>query len=123
MRWRILLYAQCEECILRYVPASSNIHDLWLISFVKATPNDTIFGDPDTHILYITASATNESIPIFHRTSPTAILDHFVGNTRDIAAPEWMAWDRVELQFRQPRSSIADIFARLAVSDHNSLEV
>jgi len=89
---------------------------------IEATPNDTIFGDPDTHILYITASATNESIPIFHRTSPTAILDHFVGNTRDIAAPEWMAWDRVELQFRQPRSSIADIFARLAVSDHNSLE-
>jgi hypothetical protein len=76
-----------------------------LISFVKATPNDTIFEDPDTHILYITASATNESIPIFHRTSPTAILDHFVGDMRDIAAPE--------LQFHQPRSSIADIFARL----------
>ncbi|KIM85527.1 hypothetical protein PILCRDRAFT_336461 [Piloderma croceum F 1598] len=29
---------------------------------IEATPNDTIFEDPDTHILYITASATNESL-------------------------------------------------------------
>jgi len=85
--------------------------------------DDGYFKDPDTYTLYITASAMDESIPVFHRTSPAAVLDRFIGDKSRVDAPEWVEWDKAELEFQQPRSCIADVFARLAVSDHNLLEV
>lgn len=82
-----------------------------------------MFQDPDTHLLYIVARASDTLFPLCACTSPLAVLDRFIGDPSELDAPEWSMSDSFEMHFRQPRASFAKLFAQLAVSDYNSDQV
>jgi hypothetical protein len=76
--------------------------------------------DPDTFILYITASVLPESnVPPLSRSSPRATLARYVGFKEDLDAPVWTRWDKSIVTFDQPRGSFADLFARMAAWEDN----
>jgi hypothetical protein len=76
--------------------------------------------DPDTFILYITASVSPESgVPALSRSSPRATLVRYVGFKGDQDAPRWTQWDKSVVTFGQPRGAFADLFAQMADWDEN----
>jgi hypothetical protein len=76
--------------------------------------------DPDTFILYITASVSPESgVPTLSRSSPRATLAHYTGFKDHPNAPGWTRWDNSTVTFWQPRGSFADLFARMAAWEVN----
>ncbi|KIM78576.1 hypothetical protein PILCRDRAFT_11041 [Piloderma croceum F 1598] len=79
--------------------------------------------DPDTFILYITASVSPElGIPPLACSSPRATLARYVGFSDDLEAPEWTRWGNSILSFRQPKGSFADLFARMATWEENRMK-
>jgi hypothetical protein len=76
--------------------------------------------DPDTFILYITASVSPESgVPTLSRSSPRAILARYTGFKDHPSAPGWTQWDNSTVTFWQPRGSFADVFAQMAAWEVN----
>ncbi|KAF8057435.1 hypothetical protein FPV67DRAFT_1677229 [Lyophyllum atratum] len=85
---------------------------------------DSIFTESDTYRLYLTGTICDSLLvetPL--RTSPRAVLDHYVGSSDDLSAPEWTRWNDDILEFCQPRDTFIALFARMALWKHNLNEI
>jgi hypothetical protein len=102
------------------------INTLNLIEFSQPqAPDDgTIFEDPPTYTLYITAHLPRGAkYYMLLWQSPRAVLEKFVGFSNDPDAPEWTRWVHSILEFQQPKASFADLFVRMAAWDENKVQV
>jgi hypothetical protein len=50
-------------------------------------------------------------------------LDHYVGYSSELTAPDWVNDDQILAEFLQPRSIIAETFVQLSMSDMNRRQV
>ena len=80
----------------------------------KAEQDETDFINPLTYTLYLTCMIASLKVPIYHRRSPRAILDRYIGFPGELTAPDWVDWDKTTLDFYQPRVAMAETFARLS---------
>ncbi|KZP12950.1 hypothetical protein FIBSPDRAFT_961013 [Athelia psychrophila] len=78
-----------------------------------------MFEDLPTYTLYITAIVRMDTVPFLQRRSPVAILDRYEGTGVEIDAPEWIRNGEEYHRFYQPRGVFAELFAKLALSEHN----
>lgn len=83
----------------------------------------TMFEDLPTYTLYITAIVRMDTVPFLQRRSPVAILDRYEGTGVEIDAPEWIRNGEEYHRFYQPRGVFAELFAKLALSEHNVSKV
>jgi hypothetical protein len=101
-----------------------DIHLGRLMLIYQAFDMCTPVKDPDTFMLYITASVSPESgVPSLSCSSPRAMLARYVGFKEDLDAPGWTQWENSVMRFEQPRGAFADLFARMAAWDENRVVV
>ncbi|KIM73712.1 hypothetical protein PILCRDRAFT_828847 [Piloderma croceum F 1598] len=90
---------------------------------IAAPDNGTIFEDPDTHTLYITARIPHGAKShLLLRQSPRAVLERFVGSSSDRMAPDWTRWPRPAVEFQQPKANFANLFVHMAMWEENMVQ-
>lgn len=110
-----------------FCPGQITIHAIYSVKcliMIQASEDDSIFEDPPTHTLYLSARApsTPNGVPFLHQ-SPLATLDRYVGYPNERHAPHWVRWTRSSAVFRYRAASFAKLFLKLATWKVNSDQV
>ncbi|KAK7008312.1 hypothetical protein R3P38DRAFT_3324899 [Favolaschia claudopus] len=72
------------------------------------------------HTLWLNAVVSSEISPCLHaRTSPTAVIDTFVGNLADSRAPGWLRSLETAVSFAHERAGFIGLFANVAMWSDN----
>jgi hypothetical protein len=86
--------------------------------------NDTLFGNPPTYKLLITALVPPTlNVPSILRQSPWAILDVYEGRKYDGDAPQWMQWSNSSMSFYHCIPSFTELFIGFADLRFNADQV
>ncbi|KAL0959471.1 hypothetical protein HGRIS_011181 [Hohenbuehelia grisea] len=78
--------------------------------------------DNERFVLYLSVTTTDDvRTPLWFRSSPRAITDRFVGEKSGLRAPDRCRALEIgePVSFAYPRCGISDLFATLALSQHN----
>jgi hypothetical protein len=113
-----------HECIA--VSCPTDLFNPTVVEFLtlQAPDNGTIFEDPDTHTLYITARIPHGAKShLLLRQSPRAVLERFVGSSSDRIAPDWTRWPHPAVEFQQPKANFANLFVHMAMWEENMVQV
>ncbi|KIM80088.1 hypothetical protein PILCRDRAFT_544114 [Piloderma croceum F 1598] len=87
---------------------------------IEAPKDNTIFVDPPTYTLYVTAQASLRSAFEGMQQSPRAILDQFVGWPGQNDAPQWVRWPYCSVFFQQSTAAAVKLFKELSTWSVNT---